>query len=658
MSASSPRVLWRPTEHELSSSNLAHFARQVGFSPNRYDDLYQWSIHDFEAFWTAVWDYTGVIGQRGTSVLQRSGDERMFGVRWYPDARLNFAENLLSGPDERTALIEADERGTHTSITMGDLRIRVSRAQRALRALNVQPGDVVGAVLPNNADAVVALLACVSIGAIWTSCSPDFGAKGIIDRIGQVKPRILLAVDHYVYNGETHTLGEKLNEILRSIDEVEHLLLVGQSALPLEYVKAGSSSWDELCQSCAVGLIEFERFSFSHPLYVVFTSGTTGLPKGIVHTAGGVLLQHRKEHVLHCDVRPNDVMIWYTNTAWMMYHWLISGLASQATVVLYDGAPVPTTRATRNCGMLWELAEKTKVTHFGTSPPYLSMLADAEYLPIRHHQLTALRSLLAAGAPVSGALFEWVYQAVKEDLLFASISGGTEIMGCFVLGSPLHPVTRGEIACKALGMAVDVFDERGQSITGSKGELVCTQPFPSAPLTFWGENGDVRYRATYFSAYPGIWTHGDLALQTVDQTVIIYGRSDSTLKPRGIRIGTAEIYRIVDQQECVQDSIVFGYPKDGDDKIVLCLVMKHGYALDEVTKQHIAKVIRNAASPHHVPHYIFEVDDIPYTLNGKKVETAVKAMATGSLVKNIGSLRNPESLEQYRRLAGLDHPNA
>lgn len=642
-------ALWQPGPYEFTESNMAKFATFCGKDPRDYDQLHTWSIDDIEGFWNSVWDFCGVIGERGDTVLVQKGDELMFGAQWYPQAKLNFAENLLCGSDSRLAVIEANESGARREVSMGELRDLVSRAQQGLRKLGVRRGDAVGGILVNDLHALVALLATTSLGAIWTSCSPDFGAAGIIDRIGQVKPRVLLAVTEYVYNGKRFDTRESLEEVLRGMADLEHLVLMETDVERAETGKATVSTWQQLC-STQPGPLMFERVPFNHPLYVMFTSGTTGLPKGIVLTAGGTLLHHRKEHMLHSDVRPGDVMSWYTNTAWMMYHWLISGLASHAAVVLYDGAPALKRANGVDLSPMWTLASETGVTHFGTSPRYLATLQESGYEPGKLHDLRHLRSVMSAGAPVQPEQFDWVYQSIKGDMIFASISGGTEIIGCFVLGAPLMPVRRGEITCKGLGMAVNVFDENGKSVTGIKGDLVCTRPFPSAPLTFWGENGDARYHAAYFEGHPGVWTHGDLAEQTDHGTVIIYGRTDTTLKPGGVRIGTAEIYRVVEAQPEIQDAIVFGFPVDGDEEIVLCLQLKDGIALDDALTSRIRKEILHKASPRHVPRRVVQVDGIPYTLNGKRVEGAAKSTAMGLPVKNIGSILNPQTLGQYGRL--------
>lgn len=645
--------LWQPPPEAFESSQLARFARSNGFNPQDYETLHRWSISDIDGFWNALWDFAGVIGTRGEVALQRAGDGEMFGAQWYPQGELNFAENLLVGDDARLAVIEANESGVVARITMGELRERVARAQRGLRKLGVAKGDCVAGILPNNTDALVALLATASIGAIWASCSPDFGAPGIIDRVGQVHPKVIVAARSYVYGGKHFGIDDNLRAVLAGMPGVRHLVIAGDDAAPLEGVAAHSLTWRELCgdaAGAAAAKVEFERVPFSHPLYVLFTSGTTGLPKGIVHTTGGVILQHRKEHLMHCDVRPGEVMSWYTNTAWMMYHWLISGLASHAAIVLYDGAPIVKRADGLDYGVLWRIAEEAGIAHFGTSPRYLGSLAEAGYAPGERHDLRALRAVLSAGAPVTPEQFDWLYAAVKREMMFASISGGTEIIGCFVLGSPLHAVYRGEIACKGLGLAVDVLDERGASVIGRKGDLVCTEPFPSMPLTFWGENGDARYRAAYFEARPGIWTHGDLAEQNPRGGVVIYGRTDTTLKPGGVRIGTAEIYRVIDTQPEIQDCIVFGRPVGDDEEIVLCVVMKPGFACDPALMDRLRAEVRKKASPRHVPRDIHAVAAVPYTINGKRVEGAARSAVAGVAVKNLGSLSNPECLAEFAAL--------
>lgn len=642
--AAASKILWQPSEKWISQSNLLRFAEHVGYPLLPYERFHRWSIARLEEFWGAIWDFTCIIGEKGKEVIIRPTDGGMLGTRWFPDARLNFAENLLRGDDMRTAVIEAGEEGVYRVLSMGELRRMVARAQTGLRALGVSRGDRVAGIVTNGVEGLVALLATTSLGAVWTSCSPDFGVQGIVDRIGQVQPKVLITSLEYRYNGKEFDIRDKIGAVCERMESISALVtLTNETDLSIaKTLKV--LNWQELCQS-GPSKLQFTRVPFDHPLYILYTSGTTGLPKAIVHSVGGTLIQHLKEHQLHCDVKPGDVMSWYTNTAWMMYHWLVSGMASGAAIVLYDGSAVPK----NDIGILWRIAEEVGVTHFGTSPKYIDIMMKADYPVGRKHDLSKLRSVLSAGAPVSAEQFDWVYDDIKRDMMFASISGGSEIIGCFVMGSPVHPVRRGEMTCKALGMAVDVLDDRGASVLHRKGDLVCTEPFPSMPITFWGEDGDERYRAAYFADRPGIWTHGDLAEQTIEQTMVIYGRTDTTLKPSGVRIGTAEIYRVVEQIPQVKDSVVFGLPVDNDEEIVLCVVIKEG-ELDSALADIIRKELRAQASPRHVPRRIYRVNEVPYTLNGKKVEAAVRSTVLGQPVKNKGSLINPECLEEY---AGL-----
>ena len=639
-----PVPIWLPPASAREDSNLARFARSVGRSADRYEDLHRWSISRRGEFWQAVWDFTGVIGERGERAEVLPEDQtppaaaHMFGTTWFPDARLNYTENVLRGEDDRRAVIAVDESGVHTTLTLLDLKRRVAGAQQGLRALGVTQGDVVAGILPNTIDALVAMLATLSLGAAWAGCSPEFGAAGLIDRIGQVAPKVLIAVDGYRYNGQDYDVGERVAAVRAGLG----------ADVPL--VVAGGPSWQEQFGDLDAPLV-FDRFPFDNPLLIMFTSGTTGLPKAIVHSTGGVLLQHLKEHVLHGDVRPGDVHSWYTSTAWMMYAWVVSALAAEAAVVLIDGTPLPCDAdGTPAPEHLWRVAEACGITHFGTSPRYLSALMEADYRPAEHFPLQRLRSVLSAGAPVSPEQYDWVYAHVKQDMVFASISGGTEIHGCFMLGSPVHPVYRGEISCLALGMAVHVLDERGAPVIGSKGELVCTEPFPSAPLTFLGEDGRRRYHDAYFSARPDIWTHGDFAEITERGTVVVYGRSDTTLNPSGVRIGTAELYRVLDRRPEIADAVVFGHRGGVEEEIVLCVVMADGQPLTPVLVRELRDDIRSQASPRHVPRHVFAVSAVPYTLNGKKVESAAKAAAAGLPVKNLGSLADPGCLAEYAAL--------
>ncbi|MBL8582736.1 MAG: acetoacetate--CoA ligase [Rhizobiaceae bacterium] len=640
-------ILWRPSIARFEASNLAKFARSNGFDPHDYETLHRWSVADKGGFWRSVWDYTGLIGDQGQVAFVENADAPMTGAEFFPDAKLNLAENLLRGDDDSVAVFEADEAGAFAAITRRELRARVARAAQGLRSAGVTMDDCVAGILPNRTDALVALLATASLGATWSSCSPDFGVAAIVDRLGQIRPKVLFASANYAYAGRQHDIAERLAEIVQGMPSVELLVLTSGSLRDPQLLEADVRNLSEFGEAAA---LTFVRVPFRHPAYVLYTSGTTGAPKAIVHTTGGVLLQHLKEHALHGDVQPGDVVSWYTNTAWMMYHWLISALACEAAIVLYDGAPILKKPAGLDVTPLWSACEKAGITHFGTSPRYLATLAEQGYHPAEHHDLSALKSVLSAGAPVSPQQFDWVYEHIKQDMIFASISGGTEIIGCFLLGSPLHPVRRGHLTAKGLGLAVAVMDDRNAAVIGRQGDLVCTEPFPSMPLKFWGEGGLQRYHDAYFSQRREIWTHGDVAEMTPYGSAIIYGRSDTTLKPGGVRIGTAEIYAACEMFSEVEDCLVFGASKSGDEEIVLCLKLRDGAALDRALAQRIRQKIRDSASPRHVPHRIHSVGAIPYTLNGKRVEGAARTVVEGGLVKNISSLANPECLDEYRVL--------
>jgi acetoacetyl-CoA synthetase len=641
-------ILWSPSRDTIAGANITRFAERYGFGGASYDVLHRWSTSQPGAFWGAVWDFCGVLGDKGAVDYVPPPEGSILKARWFPEARFNFAQNLLDGPADQLAVIAAEETGTFVRWTRGELRAEVVRVATGLRDAGVMPGDCVGGVLPNRIEGLVALLASAAIGAIWATCSPDFGTAAVLDRLGQVQPKVLFAAAVYTYGGKQHEISARLGEMVSGMPSLKALVITG-APLPIPGSSLPPIAWSDFGEA---GHVEpdYVPVPFAQPLYVLYTSGTTGKPKAIVHSTGGVLLQHLKEHQLHCDLKPGDVLSWYSNTAWMMYHWCISGLASGAAVVLTDGAPVLKTPDGLDVGGLWRLAEAAGVTHFGISPKYLHTVAEAGYRPGDRHDLSPLRAVMSAGAPVAPDQFDWLYDAVKRDMMFASISGGTEIIGCFMLGNPTLPVRRGQLTCKALGHAVDVLDERGASVVGRKGDLVCTEPFPSMPLTFWGEDGDQRYHDTYFAQRPGIWTHGDLAEQTIFGSGIIYGRTDTTLKPGGVRIGTAEIYATVERFSEVEDCLVFGTPHDHDEEIVLCLKLANGGVISAELATRIRRAIRDDASPRHVPHRIHEVPAIPYTLNGKRVEGAARATMAGEVVKNRDSLSNPESLAIFARL--------
>jgi len=627
--------LWQPSPERARATQLhafrAELAERVGAALPDYRTLHRCSVEQREVFWPAVWDFCGVVGERGARVLVDG--ERMPGARWFPDARLNFAENLLQRRGAAPALVARDETGARRVVSWNELHGEVSKGAQALRAAGVRAGDRVAGYLPNGAEAVLAMLATASLGAVWSSCSPDFGVEGVVDRFGQIEPRVLFAAAGYAYNGKHHDLRERVAEIGRKLPSFERVV----------------TSWADLTAPFAAREIAYERLPFDHPLYVLYSSGTTGPPKCIVHGAGGTLLQHLKEHRLHVDLRPDDVLFYFTTTGWMMWNWLASGLASGAALVLYDGSPFHPGPAA-----LFDLARDERVSIFGTSAKFLDAARKAGLRPRETHALPKLRAVLSTGSPLAPEGFDFVYDAVAPDVQLASISGGTDIVSCFVCGDPSGPVWRGECQVPGLGMAVDVFDDEGRpAATGTAGELVCTRPFPSMPVGFWNDPDGRRYRAAYFERFPGVWHHGDFAAWTRHGGMIIHGRSDATLNPGGVRIGTAEIYRQVEQLDEVQESLVIGQPWQGDVRIVLFVRLRAGLVLDDVLRERIRRRIRDNTTPRHVPAVIAEVADIPRTRSGKIVELAVRDVVAGRPVKNREALANPEALELFRELPEL-----
>ncbi|WP_299471950.1 acetoacetate--CoA ligase [uncultured Roseibium sp.] len=638
-------VLWQPQPEALSESSLARFAMAAGFQPEDYVSLHRWSVSDLGAFWGAVWEFTKVIGDKGTIRFAPDDAAWMTGARFFPEARLNLAENLLlRGAPSDIAVCAMDETGTYREYTREDLSVQVARVATGLKECGIGPGDRVAGVQTNGIDALVATLATLSIGAVWTSCSPDFGKSAIIDRIGQVEPKVLFATCRYTYAGKDHDISDRLSDVVASVPSIQTVIVSGNSALDaIDQETFGHGK-----------TLEFEQVAFDHPAYILYTSGTTGVPKAIVHRTGGVLLQHFKEHILHGDVRGGDRVIWYTNTAWMMYHWMISALGTGSAIVLFDGAPILKTDRGLDCSPLWRLAENAGVTHLGISPKYLATLAAETYRPGERQNLSSLRALLVCGAPCLPHQFDWVYSAIKTNMMFASISGGTEILGSFLIGSPTHPVRRGQLTVPALGHAVGVMDERGAPVIGKRGELVCTEPFPSMPLTFWGDKGEQRYRDTYFADRTEIWTHGDVAELTHTGGGYVHGRSDNTLKPGGVRIGISEIYSVCETYPEFSDFLAFGADHAGDEEVVLALKLADGATGSKDTLKRLRADIRMSASPRHVPARIHFVSDVPYTINGKRVEGAARTTVNGGKVKNLGSIANPGCLAEFAALKRED----
>jgi acetoacetyl-CoA synthetase len=637
------KLLWQKAESEKEKTRLFQFSQRLqkkySQSWKSYNDFHRWSVNHREDFWLEIWEYNKVIGDKKETVLSEPDD--MLSSQWFPEGRLNYAENLLSlnpQKDEQTALIFWGEDKVKKKMTFGELKALTSRLAQTLKALGIKKGDRVAGYLANQPEAVAAMLATVSLGAIWSSASPDFGVQGVVDRFGQIEPKVLFASDNYWYNGKKIDCQSKVKEIAALIPSIQKVFIVPYQNEPLSFVEEYQPQ-----------PLKFERVEFSHPLFIMFSSGTTGIPKCIVHGHGGTLLQHLKEQGLHGDLQSGDRLFYFTTLGWMMWNWLMSGLASGATLLLYDGSPFPES----NKQILFDYIEEEKCTHFGTSAKYLDAAAKSGLQPIKMHKLDQLRVIFSTGSPLSPEGFDYVYESIKKDVNLSSISGGTDIISCFVLGNPLLPVYRGEIQCKGLGMAVEVFNEEGKSVVGEKGELVCTKSFPSQPVGFWRDDEQKKYKQAYFSRFENVWCHGDYVELTERGGLIIYGRSDAVLNPGGVRIGTAEIYRQVEKLEEVAESIVVGQDWQNDVRVILFVKLKEGLALDEDLINKIKQTIRQNTTPRHVPAKILQVADIPRTKSGKIVEIAVRQVIHGEAVKNKEALANPEALEYFKNLREL-----
>jgi acetoacetyl-CoA synthetase len=637
--------IWSPPPQRIAASNLTRFAAwardRYGAPGGAYDALWRWSVDRREDFWQAVVEFAGVLHTPGQAPVLEHGD-RMPGAVWFRDTQLNFAENLLSRADDHPALVFCNERGSRRELTYRELQAEVGRVADGLRGLGIGPGERVAGFLPNLPESVIAMLATTSLGATWTSCSPDFGIQGVLDRFGQVAPKVLFTADGYFYNGRTIDSLAPVRGALEQLPSVERVVVV-------PYVST-AADFSGLRSAVAYGAFgrpgvaaSFRRVPFDTPLYVMYSSGTTGVPKCIVHGVGGTLLQHRKEHLLHVDLKPHDRLFFFTTCGWMMWNWMVSGLATGCTLVLYEGSPFSPDR-----DVLWRMAESERITIFGTSPKYLSALEKDGGAPGRSFDLSALRSVLSTGSPLAPEQFDFVHRSIRQDLHLASISGGTDIISCFCLGNPWLPVYRGEIQSPGLGMKTEVYDEDGRPVTGQQGELVCSAAFPSMPVGFWNDPSDEKYRAAYFERFPGVWCHGDYALHTEHGGFIILGRSDAVLNPGGVRIGTAEIYRQVDKLDEVLESLAVGQDWQNDVRVVLFVRLRPGVSLDSSLERKIRDTIRRNTTPRHVPARIVAVPDIPRTISGKIVELAVRNVIHGRPVRNTDALSNPQALEHFR----------
>ena len=646
-------MLWQPTPERIADANLTRFAALVrarhGVDARDYAALHRWSIDDRAAFWEMVWEYGKAIGDQGDGPVLVDGD-RMPGAQWFPGARLNFAENLLRRRDDAPGIVFRGEDRVRRSLSFREIHDAVSVLAQALRAAGVVKGDRVAGYLPNMPEAVIAMLATASIGAVWSSASPDFGVQGVVDRFGQIAPKVLFSADGYFYGGKRHDSIGRLARIAAQIPSIERIVVVPYTTVAPDIGAVEKAvTLDEFVAGRTPAEIAFERLPFDHPLYIMYSSGTTGVPKCIVHGAGGTLLQHIKELALHSDVKRGERILYFTTCGWMMWNWQVSALACGATIALYDGSPFhPDGNA------LFDFVAEEGIETFGTSAKFIDAVKKAGLAPAKTHDLSKLKAILSTGSPLVPESFDFVYESIKRDLCLSSISGGTDIISCFVVGNPAAPVHRGEIQCLGLGLDVHAFDNDGRSVMGEKGELVCTRAFPSMPIGFWNDPDGRRYHDAYFARFDNVWCHGDYVEITERGGVIIYGRSDAVLNPGGVRIGTAEIYRQVEQLEEVVEALVIGQQWDGDVRIVLFVILRGGIELDEALESKIRLHIRANATPRHVPARIVQVTDIPRTRSGKITELAVRDVVHGREVKNKEALANPEALDQFANRAELE----
>ena len=642
------KKLWTPgsdiVENSQMKSFMDHVNNKYGLNFDNYQDLHQWSIENIADFWGTFFNFSDILYSKNFNMVV-DDKSKMPGAKWFQGTKLNFSENLLKYRDDRTAIIFRGENRKERHISFRELYNKTHEIAEGLRKIGVTKGDRIGAFMPNIPETIIAMLATASIGAIWSSSSPDFGIKGVLDRFSQIEPKVIFSIDGYLYSGKRFDSQEKLLGILSQLPSVEKVIMINFTGhLDMSKMPDYSITWDDLAQP-VTGEMTFEQLPFDHPLYIMYSSGTTGLPKSIVHSAGGTLIQHLKELVLHCDVKKDDRVFYFTTCGWMMWNWFISSLATGATIVCFDGNPFyPRPDALIN------MADDLNLTLFGTSAKYLASLESAGVKPNEISDFPYLRAITSTGSPLSDESFEYVYRDWKTDVQLSSIAGGTDIISCFVLGNPMLPVYKGEIQCSGLGMNIDSFDENGNSIREDKGELVCKSPFPSMPVYFWNDEDGEKYRSAYFMQYKGIWHHGDYIRISDHEGITMFGRSDATLNPMGVRIGTSEIYRVVENIVEIEDSVVVGQQYHGDERVILFVMLKKGFRLDEVLLKKIKKMIRTNCSPRHVPAVIIETPGVPYTINGKKVEVAVKKLIHGEEVLNRDALANPGVLDFFKEV--------
>ena len=644
-------VLWRPSSKIKEESNLNQFIKNFvdefkNQSDVKYEELWKWSIEKPEKFWDSIWDYSNVLGEKGDILLQDK--DKMPGARFFPNAKLNYTENVLKNKNEPLAIISEREDGLKSKISTLELKDKVLKLAGWLKENGISKGDRVCAYMPNCPETIITMLATASLGAVFSSCSTDFGVAGVLDRFQQIEPKILVTVDGYLYNGKVIERNEEVHQIVQGLNTLQNVLIL--KYLNENHLKYSFSYKDFDSVYRSKPLENFTKVNFNDPLYIVFSSGTTGAPKCIVHGVGGVLLQHAKEHKLHANIHKGDRVFYFSTCGWMMWNWLLGALFSEATIILYEGSPFY-----GGPNKLWDLAEKEKINLFGTSAKYIDAVRKSGYKPNKQNQLKFLKCLCSTGSPLSPESFDFINKFISSEMQIGSISGGTDILSCFVLNNPLDEVISGEIQCRGLGMAVDVFDEEGNSVTDTPGELVCTKPFPSMPIMFWNDPDGKKYQEAYFDYYPNVWRHGDWTKLTKRGTLVIFGRSDATLNPGGVRIGTAEIYKVVESFEQILESIVIGQEWEDDIRIVLFVKLKEKASLDEKLKTEIKNKLRQLVSPRHVPAKIISVADIPRTRSGKITELAVRDVINGKKIKNIEALSNPEALDLFKDLSELNN---